>query len=929
MELAPGFTAASVERALKPWREAQDDPDLPEATRAALAVSEAERQLVLYQSRALRRMTIPGDPSLGRLIEAELSRGLELDAYAEDRLRRATPLLSHELSRALESALQGATATVDVDEENERTVEATTTAATELHENELARHTDTLDAIRGLELRYSEFDAAFAHARERTLLDEGRGRRLLAVFRESNELVRAIRDRLETLVSVRRTHAQETRQLTVEPRDADERAINTGGELDALMTLEKQVLELRRDVTEWVRERVTSQEFVDELEGAPLWLEHEWDVDVRWLRMVPRRVTDFDSIGRLLRLSFDLLVLALVWLFVRNQAAGWLRRGIDATRKKEVSRYGFFRRPQPIAARELETVAHYATDAVGAFVLHRLLLPRTETLALLTLVWVGWALLKCVPVAIRLLLPLLGRVLDPLEADNELPADVLALGERTSNWFLRWWILSRIAAFIAVPLLQADRLLQLVTSLSWAIFLLLFVIALALWTPWVRHFIANLADQSSITAWLSRPVRSKLRRLARSAIGAVYILLRLVFWALVDRGWLSGSGRSIALSQLELADASAVLLSPDDRERIRATETHCIERTQELDTLRKAFQGWLRERRSGIVIVIGDNGMGKSVFLDQAASVLESAASDIEVTKLTLPVRQRSDSLREQLAWLTDPLAIKIPDKANQSTLQKTIVEHLESLPPRVFLVDDLHFLLRRTVGGFDVLALARNIIQACADEHFWVLTLHRPAWIYIDGVSSAMKLASRERIELPPLDADELGETLVDRARATGFDPEFRSLLKGRRPHADTEKLEHKARRLYWRLVSQASLGNPRVVADFWLASLGEANGDAPDANGDRKPLPVYLFAGHGDDEVERMSDEYLFLLSALVVHDGLKVEDLSDVLNVTRSKVRVACQHLESLGLINCIERRCLVTTQWQPTVARVLGRRNLANR
>jgi hypothetical protein len=184
------------------------------------------------------------------------------------------------------------------------------------------------------------------------------------------------------------------------------------------------------------------------------------------------------------------------------------------------------------------------------------------------------------------------------------------------------------------------------------------------------------------------------------------------------------------------------------------------------------------------------------------------------------------------------------------------------------------------------------------------------------------MKLAFRERIELPPLDVDELGETLVARARAAGFDPEFRSLLKGRRPHADTETLEHKARRLYWRLVSQASLGNPRVVTDFWLASLGEANGDD-------KPLPVYLFTGHGDDEVEHMSDEYLFLLSALVVHDGLKVEDLADVLNVTRSRVRVACQHLESLGLINYVDRRCLVTTQWQPTVARVLGRRNFANR
>ena len=43
-----------------------------------------------------------------------------------------------------------------------------------------------------------------------------------------------------------------------------------------------------------------------------------------------------------------------------------------------------------------------------------------------------------------------------------------------------------------------------------------------------------------------------------------------------------------------------------------------------------------------------------------------------------------------------------------------------------------------------------------------------------------------------------------------------------------DEETLEHKAQKLYWRLVSQASLGNPCVVSDFWLRSLGAANGDA-----------------------------------------------------------------------------------------------------
>ena len=119
LELAPGFADASVELARRPWREArdrasrmaEDDPDSPEAFHAAvaaMAAAETERQLLLYQSSALRRMTIPRDPTLGRLVEAELSgeRDLAVDAPARDRLRRAVPLLGDVLSLRVESALE-------------------------------------------------------------------------------------------------------------------------------------------------------------------------------------------------------------------------------------------------------------------------------------------------------------------------------------------------------------------------------------------------------------------------------------------------------------------------------------------------------------------------------------------------------------------------------------------------------------------------------------------------------------------------------------------------------------------------------------------------------------------------------------------------------------------------------------------------------
>ncbi len=949
LEVAPGFSADSIELVRRPWRTArqtasrmaEDDPDLTRARGEAMAASEAERLLLLYQSSALRRMTIPDDPGLDRLVEAELSAAdeLELDAIARDRLDRAAPLLGAASSLLVASSLRDTAALASAGPQSEGDVETTAAAneaENEIREAELERRTASLERIRLLESRYSELEAEFARALALSILDDARARSLRETSIASRDLVRTIRDAVGELLVVQSSHRAQRRERTGDSPAGngvvvalDERDANAADEIDALLNVEKRALTLRRNVEPFgdaeARETLI-EELIEELEDAPLWLKLEWHEDVQWLRSVPERATDLNAVGALIEVSFDLLLLALVWIYLRNQIPRWLSRAVVTVRRKDVSRFGFGRWTRRVGERELDPIARFGTDAVGAFALHRLLLPRTELLALFALGWVGWALLKCIPAAMRLVLPLVGRALDPLEADNELPAEVQALGEATASWFLWWWILSSVAAFVAVPLLQADRLAHLVYVLSSAIFVLLLVLALARWSPWIRQFIANLADQSEISAWLGRAVRSRIRSIVRAGFGSVYILLRLVFWALVDRGWLSRSGTSIAMSQLKLADASTELLGPEECERIRAAEPAQIQRSKELEVLRQAFESWQREQRRGIVAVIGDNGMGKSVFLDQALAVLNATGADVQATKLQLPVQKRSSSLREQLEWLSQPLEITIPKNPSRSALQKAIVGHLESLPPRIFLVDDLHFLLRRTVGGFDALEIARNIIQACADEHFWVLTLHRPAWVYIDGVSAAMKLAFRERIELPALDADQLGDHLIATTRAAGLDPEFRSLLLGRRPQADKETLEHKARRLYWRIVSQASFGNPRVVFDFWLSSLGAANEAAGDDNGTRR-VPVYLFAGHGDEEVESLSDEYLFLLTALLVHDGLKVDDLAEVLNVAISSVRVACQHLESLGIINDLKRRYVVTPGWQPTVARVLDRRNFA--
>ena len=84
-----------------------------------------------------------------------------------------------------------------------------------------------------------------------------------------------------------------------------------------------------------------------------------------------------------------------------------------------------------------------------------------------------------------------------------------------------------------------------------------------------------------------------------------------------------------------------------------------------------------------------------------------------------------------------------------------------------------------------------------------------------------------------------------------------------------------------------------------------------------------------HSESEVEHLSDEYMFTLNALVVHDGLTAPEVSQVLNVPEPRARVTCLHLETLGMVQRDGDRFLVSSGWQSPVLRVLDRKSFSYR
>ena len=127
------------------------------------------------------------------------------------------------------------------------------------------------------------------------------------------------------------------------------------------------------------------------------------------------------------------------------------------------------------------------------------------------------------------------------------------------------------------------------------------------------------------------------------------------------------------------------------------------------------------------------------------------------------------------------------------------------------------------------------------------------------------------------------------------------------------------RSRDAFWRFLVQSSQGNPQIVLDYWLRSLR--------AHTDPKLAEISLFHAPEPSDLKHVGDHELFVLTALIIHDGLHVEDISAVLNLSLGECRSLCRQLESHGILLGDEggSRFTVELSWLPAVERILQQKH----
>jgi len=487
----------------------------------------------------------------------------------------------------------------------------------------------------------------------------------------------------------------------------------------------------------------------------------------------------------------------------------------------------------------------------------------------------------------------------------------------TTRVFLVWGIARGFAYYVFWSMLQLDTITGLLMTLFSFIFVGLSIYLLYHWDPILRVRIRARNQESKLVAFLSREVPSPLRPLSAVGLLAFFVLTLGVDFLYVlvarDRTGLARVFNVMARYQMGAdADPSVVPIPDEAMEKLCSRDSKpnlYVPRPDVDEALTEAFSGWKKEGRRGMVALVGDRGEGKRTEIGRFLNRCAKEELPTERFRMTTLV---SDE-KGVLGWVAEVTGAEYSGDA------EGLVESLRELPPGVFVLEQAHRCFSRSVGGFGGISAFLYVLNATSDHHFWLVSFHQPAWHYLCAIPSIVDVGVFRSVALlNPFDGPRTREITERRSRYAGLELDYRGLMRANLLGADPEVELERSINAFYRLLAEASEGNPRVALHLFAACLepGERAGVAR----------VLTRAALRTEVASDLSVDALFTLTALRQQDLMALDDLVEVTNLPVHTVRNTVRDLQSRGLVENANSQVYIPIQKLPMVSRTLRRRHL---
>ncbi len=636
----------------------------------------------------------------------------------------------------------------------------------------------------------------------------------------------------------------------------------------------------------------------------------------RWddLRTATDLLTDFNVLRRLFMGSIWTVVLLVAWWWARSRTAA-----VSLQVAQRVRAWRPELRLSDVHALR-DPTQRFLRNAIDLMLGYSLIWSLGDTMpeiAFLLLVYLQLSLYRVLLAGYDLLVVRNDEVRPAVLA---LRLETWRLARRTVQVFASFTILRAFVRFLVWDVLGLDTVDALLEWLLGWVFWGLVAWALWQWQPHLRERAERYAQGHAAIKWLAQE-GSPFLRIPR-AIGSLGFFAVRGVVDLAYQGARDGSSLGWLLNfvnryRLEDDHSEEVRFLPEEtRLAISSGETldkHLIERVEVTEGVTVALLEWKRTQRRGLVAIVGDRGAGKRTTCDVVSKDL-AKHHNLEVVRIELTERITGEA--EAVRWLAQCTgvgeSIETPDE---------LASALQEAPQRAFVLEGIHLAFARRVGGLDAIQALLYLLNATSDRHFWLVSVHGPAWDWLDSAGSLVDTSVfRTVVRLAPLTSAQLRALTVGRTGQHGLRVDFHGLVKASALGTDPEVELERSTSVFYRLLAEASTGNPTIAMRMWSSCLQPTD--------DPHVVTVRMGASLSAAVVTSLSDSALFVLVALRLQDQLTIDELVDVTNLSMAAVRSTVRDLLSRGLVErCGDNVLLVRIPDESlrSVTRTLRRRH----
>ncbi len=626
---------------------------------------------------------------------------------------------------------------------------------------------------------------------------------------------------------------------------------------------------------------------------------------------LPFLLLDFNVLTGLVSGSFWIILALAGWFWAHSQASDWALRAANRVRRMRPEL-----RPTDLKALR-DPVARFLRNFVDLLVGGIIVGPLSNIvseLGFLVLVYLQFSLYRVLLAAFDLAV---------VPADEVRPAvavvrrEVWELARLTVRVVLGYFIARYFVHYLLWDVFRFDVIDSAILSVFTLVALGGVCWALYMWHPFLRARISRRDQESRAIAFLSREEEHWLVRVPRAlAIVAFFGAILVVdLGALVIKEGSSAARVANAVNRYRLQrdDETPRRRLPqaavDAIVDHRTPQKQVLQRPEVTPVVADAVAHWRSAGRGGLLALVGGRGSGKKTACEAVEIQLKEAGLEL----VTAVLRERLVEDTEMIAWLCTLFGLGPHGSAED------VVESLEQLKPRAIVLQGIHRAYCRRVGGFEAISTLFYVSNATSHRHFWIISMHQPTWEFLASMGSLVdRSVFKTEVALAPMDAHQLRTLTTARTRRAGWEADFSDLTSSNPLGGDPAIELERAVNLFYRLLIEASEGNPTVALHLWTQCL--------EPQDDGKTAKVYLSSALRVGVIDDLVDHALFALVALHIQDELDEGELIEVTNLSSNAVRHIVRDLVMRGLVAHINDRYMIVHKYVPLVARTLRRRHI---